>query len=67
MLSKSQVISHIQQINRSAPTEWLSRFDEAALTKYLDHLQKTLEPRGRDSTWIRQGDTPAVVSRRSAA
>ncbi|MHC5023421.1 MAG: hypothetical protein ACYTGG_05855 [Planctomycetota bacterium] len=67
MLSKLQLIAQIQNINQSATTDWLDHFDVSALKRYLDHLQKTLEPRGRHSTWIRQGDTPAVVTRRPAA
>jgi hypothetical protein len=64
MLSKFKLIELIQQINRSAGADWLSRFDESALVLYLDHLQRTLEPRGGHSAWIRRGDTPAIVTKR---
>ncbi|MCZ6445098.1 MAG: hypothetical protein ACE10B_09810 [Phycisphaerales bacterium] len=63
MISKSQIIDAIQQVNQSARSDWLDIFDISALRRYLDHLQLTLEPRGRGSIWIRQGDTPAVVTR----
>ena len=63
MLSKTQIIASIQQINRSAHRDWLEFFDIDALRRYLDHLHCTLEPRGGRSAWIRPGDTPAVVTR----
>jgi len=64
MISKDQIIEHIQQINQSARREWLSLFDTAALQRYLDHLMVTLEPRGRGSSWIRPGETSAAITRR---
>ena len=63
MLSKKQLIDGIQQINRSARRDWLEVFDIYALRRYLDHLQRTLEPRGGHSIWIRPGDTRAVVTK----
>ena len=64
MLSKAQIIDAIQQRNRSARREWLDMFATSALRRYLDHLQLTLEPRGRNSRWIRAAETPAIVTRR---
>jgi hypothetical protein len=63
MLSKAQIIAAIQQINRSAREEWLALFDATALHRYLDHLQRTLEPRGGHSVWIRPNETTAIVTR----
>ncbi len=63
MLSKTRVINAIVQLNRSAPPDWLNNFAVTALRKYLDHLEFTIEPRGRTSIWTRSGDTPAVVTR----
>ena len=63
MLTKQQIIDGIQQINRSAQRDWLNVFDINALRRYLDHLQRTLEPRGGQSIWIRPGDTPAIVTK----
>jgi len=63
MLNKNQIIEGIQQINRSARQEWLSLFDVSALSRYLDHLQRTLEPRGGHSIWVRPNETNAVVTR----
>ncbi len=63
MISKTRIISAILQLNRSAQTDWLSKFTTPALRRYLDHLEVTLEPRGRESVWIRSAETPAVVTR----
>ena len=65
MISKDQVIEHIQQINRSARRDWLAVFDISALQQYLDHLLITLEPRGRLSTWLRPAGHSAALTRRS--
>ena len=62
-MTKTRIISAIQQLNRSARREWLDAFAAPALRLYLDHLEITLEPRNRESTWIRTGETPAVVTR----
>ena len=63
MLDKMQIIEAIRQINRSAKLEWLGRFDAVALRRYLEHLQLTEEPRGRNSRWIRRDDSPAIMTR----
>jgi len=63
MLTKGQIIEMIQQFNQSARREWLDLFDAAALRRYLEHLQWSLQPRGRESVWIREGETPAVLTR----
>lgn len=63
MLSKSQLIDGIQQINQSARQDWLRLFDTSALERYLEHLHWQLEPRGRQSAWVRDGDTPAILTR----
>lgn len=65
MLDKARVIELIQQVNRSARRDWLNMFDLPSLRLYLDHLQRALEPRGGHSTWLRPGDTAAVVTRRA--
>jgi len=63
MMTKSQLIDAIQQINPGARAEWLGVFGVPDLRVYLDHLQITLEPRGAASRWVRRGDTRAVVWR----
>jgi hypothetical protein len=67
MSSKSQLMDSIMQLNPTAKPEWLDGFDVPALQRYLDHLQHALEPRGRDSCWIRDAETPAIVTRKPAA
>ena len=64
MLAKDQIIDGIQQINRSANRDWLIEFDERALRRYLDHLQRAVEPRGGHSVWVRPNETPAIITRR---
>ena len=63
MISKTRIINGILQLNRSAKADWLNNFATPALRRYLDHLQVTIEPRGRTSVWERSGETPAVVTR----
>ena len=65
MVEKTTLIDHIQKINRSARTEWLSLFDPESLRLYLEHLQHTLGPRGEGRGWVRRGDTAAAVTRRA--
>ena len=64
MISKEQLIEHIQQINRSARRDWLAVFDVSALQHYLDHLLVTIEPRGGTSRWLRTSTGHAAVTRR---
>lgn len=64
MVSKTKLIDEIQTINPSAERDWLLVFDQNALKSYLDHLQLTLEPRGRNSVWRRTHETAAIVTRR---
>ena len=63
MISKTRIINAILQLNRSASADWLDSFATDALRRYLDHLQVTIEPRGRASVWQRSGETRAVVTR----
>ncbi len=64
MLNKTGIINSILQLNRSAQPGWLSKFATPALRRYLEHLEVTLEPRGRESIWVRPADTAAVVTRK---
>ncbi|MHC4219108.1 MAG: hypothetical protein ACYSU7_11705 [Planctomycetota bacterium] len=63
MISKPKTIEAIQQLNRSAKRDWLDTFATCSLRRYLNRLELTLGPRGRQSTWIRHDATPAVVTR----
>lgn len=67
MLSKSQLIQAIMDMNPSAQRRWLASFDETALRRYLAHLRHADRPRSHRRPWIREPETTAVVRRRSAA
>lgn len=62
-MSKQQMIEQIQLKNRSASPEFLERFDELALQMYLRRLTTVVGHRGRGSIWVRENNTPAIVSR----
>ncbi|MHC4946645.1 MAG: hypothetical protein ACYTG1_00065 [Planctomycetota bacterium] len=63
-MSKSKLIQHIRQMNPTARRDWLDRFDEQSLRRYLDHLQKTVEPRGGGSVWRRPRHAAAAATTR---
>ena len=65
MLTKDRLIDLIRETNTSPSREWLDQFRTDQLQSYLEHLDMTLEPRGRNSRWARPGDTPAVVWRKA--
>ena len=65
-MSKQQMIEAIRQHNRSANTEFLVSFDEQTLASYLRRLTTIQGRRGRMSVWVREGDTPAIVTRMMA-
>lgn len=63
-MSKDALIETIQRHNPSAGQSFLMSFNEAALERYLDHLQILARPRGeRGASWVRTAETPAVVAR----
>jgi hypothetical protein len=59
-LTQEQLVDRIRTLNPSAPSGYLMGFRREALASYLDHLQLTLQPRGRTS-WVRRSETPAIV------
>ncbi|MGI9013554.1 MAG: hypothetical protein ACR2GY_04810 [Phycisphaerales bacterium] len=59
---RNQLIESIRALNSTARPAWLRRFRTSALKSYLDHLEYAQEPRAASSVWVRQGDTPAVVT-----
>jgi hypothetical protein len=65
-MSKQQMIEAIRQHNRSAGSDFLLGFNERALDSYLRRLTTVQGVRGRQSVWVREGDTPAVVTRAMA-
>jgi len=62
-LSREHLIDGIIAINPTATVTFLTRFPDAALRGYLDHLLSAQEPRGRTASWVRPGDSPAIVVR----
>ena len=62
-MSKQQMIEAIQQKSRGATPEFLARFDEASLQLYLRRLTTVVGRRGRGSVWVREGHSPAIVTR----
>ena len=64
MLTKSQLINAIRELNPTAGARWLGRFDAKALRRYLEHLHHVLGPRG--DGWVRRSETTAVVGRTPA-
>lgn len=67
MQHKDRLIAAIQEHNPTAGCEFLIEFNEQALRHYLEHLHHTLRPRQERRLWIRQPETPAVVTRLAAA
>jgi hypothetical protein len=62
-LTREQVVDRIITINPTASTTFLSKFNEASLGRYLDHLLASSSPRGRNARWMRPGDSPAIMTR----
>lgn len=66
-LTREQVVDRIISINKSVTVEFLNRFPDSSLNVYLDHLSVATGPRGaRSRTWVRPGDSPAIVVRESS-
>ena len=64
-LSKEQIVDRIIVINPTATGAFLDQFAEPELRSYLEHLDASQRPRGRDATWSRPPNTPAVTVRRA--
>jgi len=62
-MRKQQLIERIRQHNPTAPMAFLNDFDEDQLMRYLCHLRLTCRPRTGDTLWIRNGETPAIMSK----
>ncbi len=63
-LTREQVVDEILTVNPSASADFLAQFDDGLLTKYLEHLRFTEQPRCGKSSWDRPGDAPAIMVRR---
>ncbi|MEL7087329.1 MAG: hypothetical protein AAGL98_02625 [Planctomycetota bacterium] len=62
-MSKQQMIEQIQKTNRGAKSEFREMFDEPTLRQYLRRLTTVSGHRGRGSVWVREGNSPAIVTR----
>ncbi|MEX2219864.1 MAG: hypothetical protein WD749_14020 [Phycisphaerales bacterium] len=62
-LTREQVVDRIISINRTASVEFLEKFADRDLDRYLDHLVAASTPRGRHARWERPGDSPAIQGR----
>lgn len=61
-MSKQQMIDAIRMVNRSASSEFLDRFEPTQLDRYLERLARIHNQRGSASRWVREPETPAIVS-----
>lgn len=61
-MSKQQIIEEIRTHNPGAGSDFLARFDRAALFRYLDRLRYMNTPRREQPMWVRFAETPAVVA-----
>lgn len=59
-LTREQVVDRIIQINPSAEAGFLERFPPPELKTYLSRLERTGEPRDRQSRWVRPSSATAV-------
>ncbi|WP_145080865.1 hypothetical protein [Poriferisphaera corsica] len=62
-MSKEQMIQAIRNRNRTAKPEYLGHFDEQDLQQYLARLTSIHGRRGRESRWVRNTTSPAVITR----
>lgn len=62
-MSKQQMIEAIRQVNRSASDVFLDAFEQPQLDRYLRRLCEVHNHRGSTSRWVREPETPAIVSR----
>lgn len=60
---RTRLMDLICTVNRSATREFLDGFTNHALRLYCDHLDAASRPRGRDASWVRTAETPAVTWR----
>ena len=61
-MSKYRLIEAICHHNRTANPAYLEQFQEGQLENYLRRLCCLNGIRGRQSRWVREGETTAVVT-----
>ena len=62
-MSKFRMIDAIRKHNKTAKPQFLIGFEEDQLNSYLRRLRVLKDRRGRFSYWVREGDSPAIVTR----
>jgi hypothetical protein len=60
-MSKEALIETIRHHNPSAGQQFLSRFTDLQLERYLTHLRHLAQPRSASAGWIRTFETRAIV------
>lgn len=60
-LSRSQLMERIGELNPTATSAFLARFNDSALGLYLEHLHAKLVDNDAKRPWRRPGDTPAIL------
>jgi hypothetical protein len=66
-MSKHELIDHIRRHSRGIDEAFLMRFDVPQLDAYWRRLSTLEGHRGRDSRWVRESTSMAIVTRRRAA
>jgi hypothetical protein len=64
-VERARLMDLICSVNPSASRDFLDRFSDRALRHYQDHLEAAAKPRGRGASWVRTGESPAVIGRES--
>jgi hypothetical protein len=62
-LTKARLVERIIELNPTASEAFLRVFSHRRLMDYFEHLASAQEPRGKHSSWLRRGDSPAIVAR----
>ncbi len=60
-LDRDRLLGNILDLNPTAQREFLDRFSDQSLRRYLNHLSLTHGPRG--GVWVRESKSPAIVQR----
>jgi hypothetical protein len=63
VMTRSQLVDRILELNPTATPAFLGEFNEASLAHYLEHLCVANEPL---VPWVRRGQSPGIVRRESA-
>jgi hypothetical protein len=61
-MCKRQLIDQIRELNMTAQPQFLSRFDEAALKEYLEHLRAAQLRRVRIGGWVKRQEKIRLAS-----